>query len=121
MAHSLGGFLDLPHGECNALLLDHVIEFNFEAEVKKYKDISTALGLNIDELDDKAVKKVLINKIRDLKVESDVNKPLKDVGVSMGDIPQLAHKTMNDACIITNPRRPTIKDVEEIFKNPNRS
>ncbi|MCC7550539.1 MAG: iron-containing alcohol dehydrogenase [Methanobacterium sp.] len=117
MAHSLGGFLDLPHGECNALLLDHVIEFNFEAEVKKYKDISTALGLNIDELDDKAVKKVLINKIRDLKVESDVNKPLKDVGVSMGDIPQLAHKTMNDACIITNPRRPTIKDVEEIFKN----
>ena len=117
MAHSLGGFLDLPHGECNALLLDHVIEFNFEAEVKKYKDISTALGLNIDELDDKAVKKVLINKIRDLKVESDVNKPLKDVGVSMGDIPQLAHKTMNDACIITNPRRPTIKDVEEIFRN----
>ncbi|BDZ68154.1 alcohol dehydrogenase-like regulatory protein ErcA [Methanobacterium ferruginis] len=117
MAHSLGGFLDLPHGECNALLLDHVIEFNFEAEVKKYKDISTALGLNIDELDDKTVKKVLINKIRDLKVESDVNKPLKDVGVSMGDIPQLAHKTMNDACIITNPRRPTIKDVEEIFKN----
>ncbi len=29
MAHSLGGLLDLPHGECNALLLDHVVNFNY--------------------------------------------------------------------------------------------
>lgn len=28
MAHSLGGYLDLPHGECNVLLLDHVVAFN---------------------------------------------------------------------------------------------
>ena len=25
MSHSLGGFLDLPHGECNSILLNHVI------------------------------------------------------------------------------------------------
>lgn len=28
LAHSLGGFLDMPHGECNALLLEHVVRFN---------------------------------------------------------------------------------------------
>ena len=28
MAHSLGGYLDLPHGECNAMLLEHVINYN---------------------------------------------------------------------------------------------
>jgi len=117
MAHSLGGFLDLPHGECNALLIDHVVEFNFEIEVEKYKEIAKALGLNIHGMGDKSIKKVLINKIRDLKVETGINHSLKDVGVSMGDIPQLAHKAMNDACIITNPRRPTQNDVEEIFKN----
>lgn len=117
MAHSLGGFLDLPHGECNALLLDQVVEFNFESEPKKYKEIARALGLEIDRMDDNEVKKTLINGIQDLKDEAGVNHSLGDVGVNNGDIPELARKAMNDACIITNPRRPTQNDVEEIFKN----
>ncbi|MBN2111384.1 MAG: iron-containing alcohol dehydrogenase [Methanosarcinaceae archaeon] len=29
MAHSLGGYLDSPHGECNAQLLEHVVAFNY--------------------------------------------------------------------------------------------
>lgn len=117
MAHSLGGFLDLPHGECNALLLDHVVEFNFGSEPKKYKEIARALGLEIDRMDDNEVKITLINGIQDLKDEAGVNHSLGDVGVNNGDIPELARKAMNDACIITNPRRPTQNDVEEIFKN----
>jgi len=117
MAHSLGGFLDLPHGECNALLLDHVVGFNFDEESKKYKEIARALGLEIDGMNDEEIKITLINGIRDLKAEADVNYSLKDVGVTASDIPELAGKAMNDACIITNPRRPTQKDVEEIFKN----
>lgn len=39
MAHSLGGFLDLPHGECNALLLNHVVNFNYSAREEKYDNI----------------------------------------------------------------------------------
>jgi len=31
MAHSLGGLLDLPHGECNSILLEHVIALNYSA------------------------------------------------------------------------------------------
>ena len=117
MAHSLGGFLDLPHGECNALLLDQVVEFNFKSEPKKYKEITRALELEIDRMNDEEVKKTLINGIHDLKDEAGVNHSLGDVGVTNGDIPELARKAMNDACIITNPRRPNQKDVEEIFKN----
>lgn len=117
MAHSLGGFLDLPHGECNALLLDQVVGFNFEAESEKYKEIARALWLKIDGMNDEEIKTTLINGIMDLKVEAGVNYSLKDVGVTASDIPELAGKAMNDACIITNPRRPTQKDVEEIFKN----
>ncbi len=117
MAHSLGGLLDLPHGECNALLLDQVVEFNFESEPKKYREIARYLGLEIDRMSDKEVKKALINGIHDLKDEADINHSLGDVGVTNDDIPELARKAMNDACIITNPRRPTQNDVEEIFKN----
>lgn len=32
MAHSLGGWLDLPHGLCNAILLDPAVAYNFESE-----------------------------------------------------------------------------------------
>jgi alcohol dehydrogenase len=117
MAHSLGGLLDLPHGECNAILLDYVVEFNFEAEVEKYKEIGKALKLELGGMGDNKVKTALIKGIRDLKAQADINHSLKDVGVNPDDIPELASKAMNDACIITNPRRPTQKDVEEIFKN----
>ena len=46
MAHSLGGQYDLPHGECNALLLESAIEFNFPACPEKYLDIGRSLGIN---------------------------------------------------------------------------
>jgi alcohol dehydrogenase class IV len=29
LAHSLGGLLDLPHGQCNSILLEHVIALNY--------------------------------------------------------------------------------------------
>jgi alcohol dehydrogenase class IV len=117
MAHSLGGFLDLPHGECNALLLDPVVEFNFKAVSEKYEEIAKALGLELDGINDEEIKTTLLNGIKDLKIEANVDYSLKDVGVTASDIPELSRKAMNDACIITNPRRPTQNDVEEIFKN----
>lgn len=117
MAHSLGGFLDLPHGECNAILLDQIIQFNFEAEMGKYRQIGKAMGLEIEKMNVQESKKALINKIRSLKDETSMNHSLKDVGVTSADIPELASKAMNDACIITNPRRPSQNDVEGIFKN----
>jgi alcohol dehydrogenase len=117
MAHSLGGLLDLSHGECNALLLDRVVEFNFEAESEKYKEIARAFGLEVDGLKDEDVKMALTKGIRDLKDKAQVNYSLKHVGVRGEDIPELARKAMNDACIITNPKRPSQSDVEEIFKN----
>ncbi len=117
MAHSLGGLLDLSHGECNALLLDPVVEFNFEAESEKYKEIARAFGLEVNGLRDEDVKMALTKGIKDLKDEAHMNYSLKHVGVKGEDIPELARKAMNDACIITNPKRPSQSDVEEIFKN----
>ena len=44
MAHSLGGLLDLPHGLCNAILIDHVVDYNFDAAPDKYRQLGNALG-----------------------------------------------------------------------------
>jgi alcohol dehydrogenase class IV len=48
MAHSLGGLMDLPHGQCNALLLDHVIAYNFDAAPDRYADIRQGHGRGTD-------------------------------------------------------------------------
>lgn len=112
MAHSLGGFKDLPHGECNALLLEHVVNFNFDSEPKKYLKIAEALG--IGNLNDKYD---LIQGIKHFKYVTGVNRTLSEIGVEEEDIPLLAERAMNDSCIVTNPKIPQKSDVEEIFKN----
>ena len=50
MAHQLGGFYNLPHGVCNAILLPEVCEFNKIACPQRYADIAVALGESIDGL-----------------------------------------------------------------------
>ncbi len=43
MAHQLGGFYDLPHGVCNALLLPHVEAFNMGAASDKLNEVGAIL------------------------------------------------------------------------------
>lgn len=118
MAHSLGGLLDLAHGECNAILLEHIIDFNFESEPEKYINIGKALGLNFEGTNDLTEKKnMLINEIKNLKKAANVDNTLEDLGVKDENIPTLAQSAINDSCIVTNPRRPNIKDIEEIYRN----
>ena len=50
MAHQLGGFYNLPHGVCNAILLPHVEEFNLIGNANRFRDIAKATGENIDGL-----------------------------------------------------------------------
>ena len=44
MAHSLGGLLDLPHGQCNAMLLDGEVDFNYGQAEQRYRDTATAMA-----------------------------------------------------------------------------
>src|SRR3546814_773878 len=44
MAHQLGGFYDLPHGVCNAVLLPHVESYNASVCPERLPDVATAMG-----------------------------------------------------------------------------
>ncbi|MEZ5335563.1 MAG: iron-containing alcohol dehydrogenase [Methanolobus sp.] len=43
MAHSLGGYKDSPHGECNAQLLCPVVQFNYPFASEKYEALEKAM------------------------------------------------------------------------------
>ncbi|NTV91459.1 MAG: iron-containing alcohol dehydrogenase [Clostridiales bacterium] len=117
MAHSLGGMLDLVHGECNAILLEHVIEYNYEAAEERYDKIGKAFGLDSGNLHLPMTEKrrLLVSEIKKLKNEVGITKSLRDAGVKLQDIPMLSVTAYNDPCLLTNPRKMKIKDLENIY------
>ncbi len=116
MAHSLGGFLDLPHGERNAMLLRHVMDYNFETEADRSKKIGKAMGIDVRGVVIKKVKKTILNTVDDLRWRVGVTETLSPSGVKTNDIPALASRAITDACIATNPRKSTQRDLEVIYE-----
>lgn len=116
MAHSLGGYLDLPHGECNAILLEHVLAYNYAVAPERYDKIGEALGLDLRGMNPGQKRRAILEVIQHLRKAAGISKTLGDRGVKITDIPVLAGKAMADPCVITNPRRPTQRDLEVIYE-----
>jgi len=117
MAHSLGGLLDAPHGLCNAILLDHVVDYNFEAEPDKYRQLGNALGQDMPAdapLDE--VRDATLFAFRELKRKAEVTVQLNTLGVTPEALPQLAENALADACMLTNPKQPTKEEVISIYE-----
>ncbi len=116
MAHSLGGHLDLPHGECNAILLPYVVRANFPYAQERYFEIAKAMGVVIEGKSDDAVCDGLVDSIVDLRTKAGITKSLSDFGLSRSEIPKLAELALKDACMVTNPVEFDQDDVEKIYE-----
>ncbi len=116
MAHSLGGHLDLPHGECNAILLPYVIKVNFPFSESRYTEIARSMGVSVDGKTPEQVCQSLIDAIIELRTNAGIRKSLKDFGLKKTDIPKLAELALQDACMITNPVDLSRNDVERIYE-----
>lgn len=116
MAHQLGGFYDLPHGVCNALLLPHVEAFNVQSSAARLRDVAQAMGVDVREMDDMTGAQACLAAIRALSSDIGIPRSLSELGVKATDIPVLAENALKDACGLTNPRRATQADIEGIFQ-----
>ncbi|MGL4868470.1 MAG: iron-containing alcohol dehydrogenase, partial [Cetobacterium sp.] len=63
MAHQLGGFYDLPHGVCNAILLPHVVKYNGDVSGEKFKKVAMLLGVSRHDIKDKNPTELAIEEI----------------------------------------------------------
>ncbi len=115
MAHSLGGFKDLPHGECNALLLGHVLDFNFQAAPDRFRRIGEALGCDLGGRGDRACRELLVGQVRELGRACGIAPGLGRRGVVSADLPRLAAKAIEDPCNATNPRPPSQADLLALY------
>jgi len=116
MSHSLGGYLDLPHGLCNSILLDHVIDFNYKSAPERFRSIAEQLEIDTRGMSHTHVKSALLKKVRDLKQQVGLSMQLGEAGVKLTDIPILASKAIIDPCILTNPRASNKRDMETVYE-----
>ncbi|WP_019410205.1 L-threonine dehydrogenase [Pseudomonas psychrophila] len=117
MAHQLGGFYDLPHGVCNAVLLPHVQTFNASVSAVRLTDVARALGADVRGLSPEEGAQAAIAAIRTLAKDVEIPAGLRDLGAKLDDIPILATNALKDACGFTNPRKADQAQIEEIFRN----
>jgi alcohol dehydrogenase len=116
MAHQLGGFYDLPHGVCNAILLPHVQRFNMIAKMGRFVDIARAMGEMVDGLSQRAGAERALEAIKQLSTDVGIPTGLAELGVKEGDLRTMAENAQKDACGFTNPRCPKLEDVIEIYR-----
>mgnify|MGYP003620264579 CR=1 FL=1 len=112
MAHQLGGFYDLPHGVCNALLLPHVEAFNMRAAADRLAEVGRVLSANNSQLAGLGP----IEAIQALAAKVGIPPNLRSLGVKEEDFPTLAENAMKDVCGLTNPVQPTREEVIGIFR-----
>ncbi|WP_374492160.1 iron-containing alcohol dehydrogenase [Brachymonas sp.] len=112
MAHQLGGFYNLPHGVCNALLLPHVQAFNLQAAGGKLGEIGTLLQDNNPDL-------AGLDTIPAIKKLADIvgiPKSLEELGVKRDDFDTLAANALKDVCGLTNPVQAGHTEIVGIFE-----
>ncbi|MDO9455523.1 iron-containing alcohol dehydrogenase [Nocardioides sp.] len=117
MSHQVGGLLDAPHGVVNGVLLPHVIRYNARATPGRFVDLARAAGLAVDGVPGDVAAEMLADHVRRLADDVGVPRGLRELGVTEADIPRLAHTTLDDACLATNPRAATEDDVVRLFRD----
>jgi alcohol dehydrogenase len=117
MAHQLGGFYNLPHGVCNAILLPSVCDFNLIACPKRFRDIAIALGQDVSGLSDLDAGAKGIQAIRQLSSALGIPSGLAQLGVLEDDLETMAINAKKDACQLTNPRTATLHQVVQMYMN----
>ncbi|MFN7252446.1 MAG: iron-containing alcohol dehydrogenase [Anaerobacillus sp.] len=103
IAHTLGGFYNVPHGLANAIILPHVLEYYGETVHKPLAELADLIGITEAADTEEMKSRKFIDAIKKLNV--DMNIPTKVAGIIDRDIPILVERALKEA----NPFYPVPK------------
>lgn len=123
LSHAIGGRFHIPHGRCNALLLEKVIAYNADLAgaadneaARKYAQLAELLHLPARTVREGVVS--YLDAIGQLKKQLGIEQGLSQLEVSeksfMENISELADAALSDRCTPTNPVVPTKEVLETI-------
>jgi alcohol dehydrogenase class IV len=107
-AHALGAVCDLHHGLANALMIDTVLAWNFEAVPAKFDELAHAAGLS-------GGGTAFVPWLRELKATIGIEGGLGARGVTRAQLPRLVELADKDFTSQTNPRKASASDYERLF------
>lgn len=116
MAHSLGALYDTPHGVANALLLPYVLKYNGVVCKDRFKNMAIAIGLDITGKSEDEIVKMVVAAVVNLAEKVNIPKTLREIGAKEEDLTWLANQAYNDVCTGGNPRKTSVEDILEIYK-----
>jgi len=122
MAHQLGGYMNLPHGECNAILLPHVCEYNMLACMERFAEMATFLGVDVAVRTQREAACKAIQALKDLIADVGIPSGLRELArqydktVNEADFAVMAENAMKDSCALTNPRAMRKEDIIGIYR-----
>ena len=108
-AHALGAVCDMHHGLANALMLDTVLAWNYEAVPAKFDELAHVCGVA-------GGGAALVPWIKQLKADIGITGTLASHGVTLAHLPRLVEIATADICHQTNPRPCTAADFERLLK-----
>ena len=107
-AHALGAVCDMHHGLANALMIDSVLAWNFEAVPGKFDELAHAAGVS-------GGGQAFVAWLKLLKQHIGIAGGLASHGVTREHLPRLKHLAHIDFTSQTNPRPATEADYGRLF------
>ena len=108
-AHALGAVCDLHHGLANALMIDTVLAWNYDAAPAKFDELAHVCGVA-------GGGAAFIPWLKALKASIGLSGPLSAHGVKREHLPRLVEIATADICHQTNPRPCTAADFLQLFE-----
>ena len=116
MAHQLGGYYNLPHGVCNAILLPYVQEFNLIGNLERFAVIAETMDIPVDGMSPFEAGEACVYGLKTFGRYLGIPQNLRSLGVNPADFEIMAENAMKDACAATNPRKATKEEIIAIFQ-----
>ena len=108
-AHALGTVCDLHHGLANALMIDTVLAWNYEAAPEKFDELAHVCKVS-------GGGAAFVPWLAQLKSRVGLAGRLKDHGVKPEHLPRLVEIATANICHLTNPRPVTAADFQRLFE-----
>jgi lactaldehyde reductase len=116
LAHPLGGVYDLHHGLSNAILLPVVLRKNLEHAPQKFARIANAMGIDTRRKTAEEAASHVPERIIQLIGELHIPTKLSQLGVKREDIARMARDAAEDLCMMTNPRKYSVAEIESMYR-----
>ncbi len=118
LSYPIGIEFGMGHGEANALVLPHVVEYNVPSEIDKYAKIAQLMGVESGDLSRKELAYKSVEEIKELEKDLNIYRDLRDVGVSKEDFDDFADIALeySNHNIEANPRTLSKEDLIKIYE-----